>query len=344
MRRSTRAIRAVVVVLAAAGLTLDACIGELSERGDVDSDEAEVIEDAASDTELEEGEDAEDADDAEPDEPEEPQETQAGDSAANPVSGGTDPVPESDLPGEDASLYFSGEGEWVDVVGVDHAEVLLARGLPGPDAAEVGQVAPMEKVTLAGRERLVATGDAENVEDAEVEDLSAWVEVDLSDGVGWVERYHLGFIDVLSGADSLSQYEGYGTHPEPIGAVSEVAQARAEELTEAGSSPVVPVLVDGRDGTQLMQTRTVEQPITDAVQARAVPVAPEEGVVQVRPALGGPDPEYVWTVDFLGFGDDSVRGERVEFIVFDVDNGYEVVGAWKWDICGRGVTQDGECV
>lgn len=331
MRSSIRAVRTAVVVLAVAGLALDACNDDVAEPGssqDEAPDEATVTEDADQEPEPDE------SDGSQPDDPEDMQEAQAGDEAAEPLSGGTDPVADADLPGQDAAMYLSEQGQSVHVVGVDHTEMLLVRGLPDPSAVEVGQLEPMAEVTLAGRERRAGDG----------EDAVRWVEVELSDGVGWVDSHHLGYIELLGGWESLSDYDGYDTHPEPIGVVSEIAQARADQLTGADQPQVEAVLTDGRDGTQLAQARAVQDSMIDGVHARGAQPATDAGVLQVQPALGGPDPDNLWTIDFLGVADDAVRGERVELFVVDGGGGYDVVGAWTWNICGRGVTEDGSCV
>lgn len=339
VRRSMRAVRAAVVVFAVAGLTLEACDGAVDETNSA-PDGAAVSEDAEPESAESEGEEnvgPEEPDEADepdgPDDAEEAQEAQADDDAAAVVSGGTAPVAEGDLPGEDAALYFAEQGEVVHVVGVDHAEQLPVRGLPDPSAVEVGQLDPMADVTLAGRERVAGDGA----------EASRWVEVELSGGVGWVDGHHLGFIELYAGSDSLAEYDGYGAHPEPIGTVSEASRARVQELSESGQQ-LEAVLVDGRDGSQLAQARGAEPPLADVRQDRGAQVWSPGDVLQVQPAFGGPDPDNLWTIDFLGFADDAIRGQRVELFVAEMDEGYEVVGAWTWNICARGVTEDGSCV
>ena len=135
------------------------------------------------------------------------------DNGTRPDRDGADPVPDGQLPGDDIVTFFAEAGRTVDVVGVKTGDVLFVRALPDATSEEVGRLAPTGDAVLAGRERAVGPG--------------TWAEVELSDGVGWVNSSYLAYIPD-EGQDITSEAAG-------IAADSDAADAEdlAREIGEA---------------------------------------------------------------------------------------------------------------
>lgn len=314
MRRSTRVVRTAVVLLAAAGLALEACDSDVE---DLDSALQEQTETADAEPEVEEPEESEEpeetgpaeAGDAEADQAEEPEEPQSDtglQEAAGQVdpeqacgspatSGGIDPVPAADLPGQDSPMHFSQEGEWVSVVGVEHSDVLCVRELPDPGSGWVAHLPSFDEALLAGRERVIGSGDS----------TSRWVEVDFPTGYGWVNANFLAHTGG-DGDDVTADLTVLGPHADIDALIADVAEAHAAQWP--GVTPIVTRHLGGASG--------------DA----------------------GPGGPIFYKLDFIGAQDDSVRGERLKFDVEQNADGYYVSLARSVSLCDRGVTADGLCV
>lgn len=318
MRRSTRVVRAAVVVLAVAGLSLDACDADLEDL-DTALEEAGVTEDVEPDPQTEEPEATEEPGGTEEPGPQEaePQEgepedaadeqgagsdadtqdagtdaQEAGGGTASQPEGGVDQVPEADLPGQDASLYYAEDGHWVSVVGVEHDDVLNVRALPDPSADIVGEIPPFAQALLAGRERSLGSG-------------ARWVEVRLVGGYGWVNGNFLAHAEG-EGEDVTADFSDYGPY------------ANIDDLIDAA-----------------LQGRAAELPSADGIVARHLDGASSDA---------GPGAPIYYTLDFLGGGDDAVRGERVRFDVEQGAEGYTISWARSMPLCQRGAMPDGQCV
>src|SRR5699024_4794019 len=112
--------------------------------------------------------------------------------------------------------------------GVEDGDVLFVRGLPDHTAEEVGRLAPTGDAVLAGRERTVEHHDESRLGRA------LWAEIELADGVGWVNSYYLGYLAQTH--DISSEFHGYGPHEDASALVAEIAQERVDE--RAGPSQV----------------------------------------------------------------------------------------------------------
>ena len=142
------------------------------------------------------------------------------DEAPPPEREGTDPVPDADLPGEEFDMFFNDEGAAVHVVGVEDADVLFVRALPDHTAQEVGRLAPTGEATLAGQERNVENG--------------LWAEVELADGVGWVNSSYLGYL--AEPGEDITEEFSYPAQDDPMAIVGDIAQTRVDLV--AGESQV----------------------------------------------------------------------------------------------------------
>ncbi len=196
-------------VLAAAlgsALVLAACGSDTSTEPSQPADEQEEAPTSDGHSEDEESTTGESEDDETPDEDAQAEESDGGDQ-------GSAPVAEGDLPGDEHEMHFSGEGATVSVIEVEHDDVLFVRELPDPEAAEVGRFAPVDELTLAGRERSVESG--------------LWTEVNVGEGVGWVNASYLAYIPD-QGEDVSAEFESVqGSDAEDV--VTQVADAHAED-------------------------------------------------------------------------------------------------------------------
>lgn len=250
MRRSkVRVVRTAVALLAVAGLSLEACDADLD---DLDSalEESGVTEDVDTEPEPEEPEETEEVEEAETGEADEPDETdelepEAQDASAEVTAAevcgdpatdrGLDPAPEGQLPGEDSPLYFSEEGEWVAVVGVEHTDVLCVRELPDPTSGWVAHIPSFDEALLTGRERLVGSEDSP----------SRWVEVNVVTGYGWVNANFLAHAGG-DGQDVTADFTGYGPHADIDALIDEVADGHGQQWP--GVSPIVTRHLGGASG------------------------------------------------------------------------------------------------
>lgn len=214
------------------------------------------------------------------------------DDGARSGDGGVAAVADGQLPGEDVITYFSEAGRTANVVGVDSGDVLFVRARPDVGAEEVGRLAPTAEATLAGRERSVGTG--------------LWAEVELSDGVGWVNSSYLAYLpetgrDVTAEAAVFAADSDAATAEALALAIGEQRAAARGGGAGQGSAPTATL---------------VETPARDV---------------------------QVYRVDILGYPDDSMRGERLEIVLEKSGDGYGVAEATAYPICGRGAA-DGLCV
>lgn len=221
--------------------------------------------------------------------------TDSGDGATGPGNAdesdrrGTDPVDDADLPGTDVTTYFSQAGATANVVGVKTGDVLFVRELPDASSDEVGRLAPTGDATLAGRERSV--GDA------------TWAEVELADGVGWVNSSYLAFLPE-QGRDFTSEATAIAADADSTDDAAELARHIGEKHAET---------LGGGAGTRAI---LVETPAHDVL---------------------------VYRVDILGLRDDSVRGERLDIRMENTGDGHEITEATSYPICGRGAGEGGLC-
>lgn len=105
-------------------------------------------------------------------------------------SGGSEQIPEEELPGEDVELFYQ-EGDELGVAGLDPEDAPL-EVLQVPldqDGEVVGELEPLDAVVVTGRQR----------QDPDDAGAGIWTEVELADGYGWVEgglAYFAGTEDV----------------------------------------------------------------------------------------------------------------------------------------------------
>ncbi len=142
-------------------------------------------------------------------------------------SGGTDPVPEAELPGAEHEA-FSEEGDELGVAGLDPDDAPLdVYAVPAPDgdADVVGELEPTDAVTITGRER----------SDVDDPDFGSWTEVELADGYGWVE----GGLAYFAGTEDITQdYTGEVPAAQDARAIAvEVAERYSEPWREDGTAP-----------------------------------------------------------------------------------------------------------
>lgn len=221
MRQMTRHVPCSLLLAAAAAFVLAACGGP--------ADPEQPPEETAV-TEQPEADPQETATDEPGTEPEETPEGRSGDTegigadddATAPERQGTDPVPEEELPGSDFGLYFSEQGAAVDVVGVPDGDVLFVRELPDHTAQEVGRLSPTGDAVLAGRERSVEHG--------------IWAEIELADGVGWVNSRYLGYL-AEPGEDITGELTHDSGQEDASGLVADIAQERVDEHTLESDAP-----------------------------------------------------------------------------------------------------------
>ena len=215
-----RVPRSLLVAAAAAALVLAAC------GGTTDSDPPEgatVTEEPEAEPQGTATDEPEaELEDAPEGRSEDTKGTGADDDAAAPERQGADPVPDEELPGSDFGLYFSEQGAAVDVVGVPDGDVLFVRELPDHTAQEVGRLSPTGDAVLAGRERSVEHG--------------IWAEIELADGVGWVNSRYLGYL-AEPGEDITNEFAQYGGQDDAAALVADIAQERVDDHTLESDAP-----------------------------------------------------------------------------------------------------------
>ncbi|GMA30129.1 hypothetical protein [Litorihabitans aurantiacus] len=204
-------------VAAAAALVLSACTASEADAGTEASDASPTVTETVSvePAETATSAPADDAGTADPAASEAPAADgadttsafiRADDGSATGAVGGTAALADDALPAPVGQPVFGGEGTLLDVVGVDHGQVLVVRGEPSTESAEVAALDPLNDVALTGRE--VVAGD------------TAWWEVTLSDGVGWVPSMHLGALttEPRDVTDQVGDIES-STAPETLAAI-----------------------------------------------------------------------------------------------------------------------------
>lgn len=288
MRSPTSRIPAAVALLVTATLALAACEDA---TGPEPSPEETTITDEPAPKETTVTEESEPDPDGMPEDRSGDDEgTGPDDGTGTPQRQGTDPVPDAELPGEDFGLYFN-KRVVAHVVGVEDGDVLFVRALPDHTAEEVGRLAPTDEAMLAGRERSVEHG--------------LWAEIELADGVGWVNSRYLGYL-ALPGEDITSDLADYDPQVDAMALVADIAQARVE-------------------------LRTEETEATD------VHLGPEWTLIQT------PEDSPLYRVDVLPLPDDSVYGERLEIHFEDTGGGVAISQVQSIPICSRGVTDASLC-
>ncbi len=208
-----------LLVAAAAALVLAACGGTADPEQPPEGTVTEEPEAGPQETAPEE---QSDPDDAPPGRSKDTEGIGADDDTTAPERQGTDPVPDEELPGSDFGLYFSEAGAAVDVVGVPDGDVLFVRELPDHTAPEVGRLAPTGDAVLAGRERSVEHG--------------IWAEIELADGVGWVNSRYLGYL-AEPGEDITNEFAQYGGQDDAAALVADIAQERVDDHTLESDAP-----------------------------------------------------------------------------------------------------------
>lgn len=141
--------------------------------------------------------------------------------------GGTDEVPEAELPGVEHEA-FSEEGDELGVAGLDPDDAprdVYAAPAPGGDADVVGELEPTDAVIITGRQR----------SDVDDPDFGIWTEVELADGYGWVE----GGLAYFAGTEDITEdYIGeVPAAPDAQAVVEEVAERYSKPWREDGATP-----------------------------------------------------------------------------------------------------------
>lgn len=203
-------------------LALTACAGDDSQEVEDGSSEDAVQDDSGTDDDQSvrddsAAEDGADQDDRTAREGQDREHDQPGEEVP---SGGSEQVPEDELPGEDVELYYE-QGEELGVAGLDPEEAPLeVFDLPlDQDGDVVGELEPLDAVTVTGRQR----------QDPDDPEAGIWTEVELSDGYGWVD----GGLTYFAGTEDVTEDYLHEVPP------AEDAQTIAEGVAEraAGDGP-----------------------------------------------------------------------------------------------------------
>lgn len=193
-------------------LVLTACAGE-EDREDEEAGSDDAVQDDQDDQDGQDGQDGQDdrgAEDGQEEHEHEGEEVPAG---------GSEQVPEDELPGEDVELFYQ-QGDELGVAGLDPEEAPLeVLDLPlQQDGDVVGELGPLDAVTVTGRQR----------QDPDDPDVGIWTEVELSEGYGWVE----GGLSYFAGTEDVT--EDYRDEVPP----AEDAQTIAEGVAERAAGDV----------------------------------------------------------------------------------------------------------
>lgn len=176
--------------------------------------------------------------------------------------GGIDPVPGDELPGEEFAMYFSDAGAVAHVVGVETGDVLFVRALPDASAEEVGRLAPTGEVVLAGRERALDPG--------------FWAEVELSDGVGWVNTSYLGYV-ASPGEDITGEFPELGPYEYQEDLVVEAALHWAARGSEEGGPEIGYTVVETPSGDTPLYRVDIAPYADDAQRGERLEILLESG-------------------------------------------------------------------
>lgn len=137
-----------------------------------------------------------------------------------------DPVPDDELPGEPLE-FFHGEGDLLDVIGVEADDVLYVREVPDPQAEVVTELDPLaEAVQATGRSRQLAQ-------------YGIWSELEINGHLGWANTAYLGY---LGGArDQTSDFEDLA----PQTSMADLGTAVSERVVQGASDDGVAATVVG---------------------------------------------------------------------------------------------------
>lgn len=195
-------------------LVLTACAGE----------DAQQVEEAGTEGTVQDGSGTQDEQSAQDDSAAE-EEAGAQDQRRAPEgeevpSGGSEQVPEDELPGEDVELYYE-QGDELGVAGLNPEEAPLEvfdRPLE-QDGDVVGELEPLDAVAVTGRQR----------QDPDDREAGIWTEVELSDGYGWVD----GGLTYFAGTEDVT--EDYLDEVPPAEDAQTIAEGVAERAAGDGS-------------------------------------------------------------------------------------------------------------